>query len=74
MTMRARTSSSRLGKEVNKAQTGDTIVFSYAGHGGQEPAPPDRHDKIHIESFLLGHFEPNGPGTRERIVDDEVFG
>jgi hypothetical protein len=44
------------------------------GHGGQEPAPPDRHDKIHIESFLLGHFEPNGPGTRERIVDDEVFG
>jgi hypothetical protein len=58
---------------VNKAKAGDTIVFSYAGHGGQEPAPPDRHDKTHIESFLLGHFEPNGPGTSERIVDDEVF-
>lgn len=55
------------------AKAGDTIVFSYAGHGGQEPAPPDRHDKTHIESFLLGHFEPSGPGTRERIVDDEVF-
>jgi hypothetical protein len=52
---------------VNKAKAGDTIVFSYAGHGGQEPAPPDRHDKTHIESFLLGHFEPNGPGTSERI-------
>lgn len=58
---------------VAKAKPGDTIVFSYAGHGGQEPAPPDRHDKTTIESFLLGHFEPSGPGTRERIVDDEVF-
>jgi hypothetical protein len=57
---------------VAKAKPGDTVVFSYAGHGGQEPAPPDRHDKTTIESFLLGHFEPNGPGTRERIVDDEV--
>jgi hypothetical protein len=56
-----------------EAKPGDTFVFSYAGHGGQEPAPPDRHDKTHIESFLLGHFEPNGPGSRERIVDDEVF-
>ena len=55
------------------AKPGDTIVFSYAGHGGQEPAPPDRHDKTRIESFLLGHFEPSGPGTRERIVDDEVY-
>jgi Caspase domain len=56
-----------------KAKRGDTIVFSYAGHGGQEPAPPTRHDKKTIESFLLGHFEPSGPGTRERIVDDEMF-
>jgi Caspase domain len=58
---------------LGKAKAGDTIVFSYAGHGGQEPAPPDRRDKTHIESFLLGHFEPSGPGSRERIVDDEVF-
>jgi Caspase domain len=58
---------------VAEAKPGDTIVFSYAGHGGQEPAPPSRHDKTTIESFLLGHFEPSGPGTRERIVDDEMF-
>ena len=60
-------------KLVAEAKPGDTIVLSYAGHGGQEPAPPSRHDKTTIESFLLGHFEPSGPGTRERIVDDEVF-
>jgi hypothetical protein len=58
---------------VAEAKPGDTIVFSYAGHGGQEPAPPSRHDKTTIESFLLGHFKPSGPGTRERIVDDEMF-
>jgi hypothetical protein len=29
---------------VAKAAPGDTIVFSYAGHGGQEPEPEGRHD------------------------------
>jgi Caspase domain len=58
-----------------KAQPGDTIVFSYAGHGGQEPEPPGRHDEEDglNENFLLGRFLPFGPGTRERILDDEVF-
>jgi hypothetical protein len=60
---------------VGKAKAGDTIVFSYAGHGGQEPEPPGRHDEADglNENFLLGHFAPSGPGTRERILDDEVF-
>ncbi len=60
---------------VGKAKAGDTIVFSYAGHGGQEPEPPGRHDEADglNENFLLGHFEPTGPGTRERVLDDEIF-
>jgi hypothetical protein len=60
---------------VSKAKAGDTIVFSYAGHGGQEPEPPGRHDEADglNENFLLGHFAASGPGTRERILDDEVF-
>ena len=60
---------------VSKAQVGDTIVFTYAGHGSQEPEPAGRHDEADglNENFLLGKFLPFGPGTKERILDDEVF-
>ena len=60
---------------VAKAKAGDTIVFTYAGHGSQEPEPKGRHDEADglNENFLLGHFIPVGPATRERILDDEVF-
>jgi hypothetical protein len=60
---------------VAKAKSGDTIVFSYAGHGGQEPEPPGRHDEADgmNETFLLGGFAAEGPGTKQRILDDEVF-
>jgi len=58
-----------------KAQPGDTIVFTYAGHGSQEPEPKGRHDEADglNENFLLGKFLPLGPGTKERILDDEMF-
>ncbi|HEU0016781.1 MAG TPA: caspase family protein [Methyloceanibacter sp.] len=58
-----------------KAQAGDTIVFTYAGHGSQEPEPKGRHDEADglNENFLLGKFLPFGPGTKERILDDEMF-
>jgi Caspase domain len=58
-----------------KAQPGETIVFTYAGHGSQEPEPKGRHDEADglNENFLLGKFLPFGPGTKERILDDEVF-
>jgi hypothetical protein len=58
-----------------KAKAGDTIIFSYAGHGSQEPEPQGRHDEADglNENFLLGAYQSKGPGTRERIVDDEIF-
>jgi hypothetical protein len=59
---------------VEGAVAGDTIVFSYAGHGDQEPEPPGRggeEDGLN-ENFLLGGYQPRGPGTQERIVDDEI--
>ncbi len=57
------------------AAPGDTIVFSYAGHGGQEPEPPGRNGEADgkNENFLLAGYTPNGPGTAERIVDDEIY-
>ncbi len=60
---------------VDTAQPGDTIVFSYAGHGGQEPEPPGRRGEADglNETFILGGYQSLGPASAERIVDDEVF-
>jgi len=60
---------------VGASQEGDTLVFSYAGHGAQEPEPPGRNGEADgkNENFLLGGFGPNAPDNAERIVDDEMF-
>ncbi len=56
------------------AQAGDTIVFTYAGHGAQEPERPGRkgEEDGKNENFILAGYAPEGPATRERIVDDEI--
>ena len=56
-----------------RAEPGDTLVLSYAGHGGQEPeriagSEADGRDEV----LLLGGFAESGPGTRERFFDDEI--
>ena len=58
---------------IRRAEPGDTLVLAYAGHGGQEPervtgTERDGHDEV----LLLGGFRSTGPGTRERIFDDEL--
>ncbi len=58
---------------TDEAAPGDTIVFSYAGHGGQEPervigSEDDRLD----ETFQLAGFQNVRPGNGERILDDEI--
>lgn len=60
---------------VATAAPGDTIVFSFAGHGSQEPEPEGRRgegDGLN-ESFVLAGYQSIGEASRERIVDDEVF-
>lgn len=58
---------------IARAAHGDTLVLTYAGHGGQEPArvPGSERDGLD-EMLLLSGFTSSGPGTRERIRDDEL--
>jgi Caspase domain len=59
---------------VSRASPGDTIVFSYAGHGSQEPAPPGWHEPSgKSDNFILGGYQPEGPRSGERIVSYEVY-
>jgi hypothetical protein len=58
---------------VQRAQPGDTIVLTFAGHGAQEPERvPGSEDDGKDEVLLLAGFSPSGPGTLERLVDDEL--
>ncbi|WP_029890691.1 caspase family protein [Polycyclovorans algicola] len=55
-----------------KAKPGDTIFVSYAGHGAQvAEAVPGQEDDGYDEIWALGGFSDSGPGSFERIVDDE---
>lgn len=60
---------------LGEAQSGDTVLLSYAGHGGQEPdsGVMDEADGMD-EAYLLSGFNPDmaSPGFAERIVDDEI--
>ncbi len=60
---------------LTEARAGDTIVFSFAGLGGVEPAPADAAGgtKRQNENFLLAGYAATGPATNERIVDDELW-
>jgi hypothetical protein len=58
---------------INVSRAGDLVIISFAGHGSQQPelvkgSESDGMDEI----FLLAKFDRAGPGTVERIIDDEM--
>ncbi|QCG93089.1 DUF4384 domain-containing protein (plasmid) [Azospirillum sp. TSA2s] len=51
----------------------DVLVLSYAGHGGQEPEHVKGSEEDGLdEVLLLAGFDTKGPGTAQRIIDDEI--
>ncbi len=59
---------------IKEAQAGDTVYFTYAGHGSQEPAAPNDPDEPDgLDNNLpLVNFAVQGPGLADRIVDKEM--
>ena len=60
---------------ADRTAPNDVVIITYAGHGAQEQArnkasEPDGLD----EFFVLPGFNTKGEGTKERILDDEMFG
>ena len=58
---------------LKTARAGDTVVFSYAGHGGQERERVRGNEDDGLdEVFLLAGFNEDETGNGERIIDDEL--
>ncbi len=59
---------------INRANAGDLIIVTFAGHGMQEKerVPGSKPDGKN-EEFLLSLIREVGPDTAERILDDEIF-
>ena len=58
---------------LSRAEPGDTLVLTYAGHGGQEKERvPGSEEDGKDEVLLLGGFRSSGERSRERIIDDEI--
>lgn len=56
-----------------KAKDGDTIVWSFAGHGAQSPERIKGSETDGMDEFLvLSGFNFEGAATRERLVDDDI--
>jgi len=60
---------------LNQAQPEDTLIFTFSGHGGQQPdaKPLDESDN-RDETLMLHDFNPNQASNEGRITDDELYG
>lgn len=60
---------------VAKAPPDSTLVFTYAGHGGQEAERVAGTEEDGLdEVLLLAGFDTKKPGNYQRIIDDEIAG
>lgn len=58
---------------VKEAKAGDSVFFTYAGHGAQQKERiPATEEDGKDELYILTNFEASGPNTYERIVDDDL--
>jgi Caspase domain len=57
---------------VAKAKSGDTIILTYAGHGGREPWKSASGKPETAESFLLSTFQSPKPTSGERILGKQL--
>jgi len=57
-----------------ESEPDDLAIITFSGHGSQETALfPDSEEDGKDEFFVLWGFSDKGPGTSERIMDDELF-
>jgi len=57
---------------LKKAQPGDTLILTFAGHGGQEPDKAPRGEKDGKDENLIFHDFDGTIGGR--LTDDELYG
>lgn len=58
---------------TQEAKSGDTMFFSYAGHGAQQNERiPNTEADGQDEFFVLANYNDSGAGTKERIMDDDL--
>ncbi|MDM8562989.1 caspase family protein [Candidatus Marithioploca araucensis] len=59
---------------LKQAKVGDTLIVTFAGHGGQQPDTKPLDEKDNKDETLMFHdFNPNHP-SQGRITDDELRG
>ncbi|MEI6412685.1 MAG: caspase family protein [Pseudomonadota bacterium] len=58
---------------IKSGQPDDLLVFSFAGHGSQEPERVKGSEADGLdETLLLSGYSPTPPGNVERLIDDEI--
>jgi hypothetical protein len=57
---------------LKQAQPGDTLILTFAGHGGQEPDKAPRGEKDNKDENLI--FQDFNGTSGGRITDDELYG